>query len=139
MENQKLFELSDLLKELKDKKYGLEDELKSLNAEAESVQAEMIEIMLQEELANFNRDGVTFSLTTTEYPGPAEGRKDELYDKLKEQGYEGLFSVNSQTLRGLVGDLKADNDGAIPEWLEGLIQPNDKTVIRVTKSRKLKA
>jgi hypothetical protein len=138
MENQKLFELSDLLKELKDKKYGLEDELKAVNGEAESVQAEMIEIMLREEIANFNRDGVTFSLTTTEYPGPAEGRKEELYERLKAEGYEELFSVNSQTLRGLIGDLKSDNNGELPEWLTDLITPNEKTVIRVSKSRKIK-
>jgi hypothetical protein len=138
MENQKLFELSDLLKGLKDKKYQLDDELKAVNGEAESVQAEMIEIMLREELASFNRDGVTFSLTTTEYPGPAEGRKEELYDRLKAEGYEELFSVNSQTLRGLIGDLKSDNNGELPEWLTDLITPNEKTVIRVSKSRKIK-
>lgn len=138
MENKKIFDLSDKFKELKDKKYALDDELKALNGEIDAVQSELIEIMTEEELTSFNRDGVTFSLATTEYPGPAEGMKDELYSRLKAEGYEELFTVNSQTLRGLVGDLKADNGGNLPDWLNNLITPNEKTVIRVTKGRKLK-
>ena len=138
MENQRIFELSDRLKALKDKKYGLDDEVKAVTAEIEGVQGELIELMLEEELTSFNRDGTTFSLATTEYPGPAEGKKDELYEKLKAEGYEELFTVNSQTLRGLVGELKEANNGGLPEWLEGLITPNEKSVIRVTKGRKSK-
>jgi hypothetical protein len=137
--NKKLFELSDLLRELKDRKADLDDRLKAVNGEIEGIQGEMIEIMLTEELTSFARDGVTFSLAVTEYPGPVAERKDELWQQLRENGYGELFTVNSQTLRGLIGDLKADNNGELPEWLTNLIQPNEKSVIRLTKSRKLKS
>ena len=136
--NKKLFELSDLLRELKDRKADLDDSLKVVNGEIEGVQGEMIGIMLTEELTSFSRDGVTFSLAVTEYPGPVAERKDELWERLREQGYGELFTVNSQTLRGLIGDLKADNGGELPEWLNDLIQPNEKSVIRLTRGRKCK-
>lgn len=136
-ENKKLFELADRLKALKDEKYDLDDRLKEVNADVETVQAEMVEIMLSEEIGGFNRGGSQFSLTTAEYPGAVPERKDELYEKLKSAGYGNLFSVNSQTLRGFIGELKSNNDGQLPEWLDGLINENQKQIIRVTRGRKI--
>ena len=132
----KLLELSDFLKELKDKKTELEFKLKNLNGEIESVTTEMIDMMTTEELSSFNRNGVNFSLVMQEYPSPEPERKAELYDVMKEQGYEELFSINSQTLQATVKELMSNNAGALPDWLDGLIKIAEKASIRVTKSKK---
>lgn len=134
--DKKLLELSDLLKELRDKKSVLEFEVKGVNEEIDGVSTEMIDIMTTEELTNFNRNGTTFSLVVTEYPSPVVERKSELYDTMKEEGFEHLFTINSQTLQATVKELMSNNDGLLPMWLDGLIKVAEKASIRVTKSKK---
>ena len=132
----KLLELSDFLKELKDKKSGLEFELKGTNEEIESVTVEMIEMMTAEELSSFNRNGINFSLVIQEYPAPETEKKDELWDAMKEQGFGHLFIINSQTLQATIKELMSNNDGALPKWLDGLVKIAEKANIRVMKSKK---
>lgn len=132
----KLLELSDLLKELRDRKSELEHSLKGINGEIEDITKEMIEMMTTEELTSFNRNGTMFSLVVQEYPAPETERKDELWDVMKEQGYEHLFSINSQTLQATVKELISNNDGVLPDWLDGLIKIAEKSSIRVTRSKK---
>ena len=132
----KLLELSDLLKELRDRKSELEHSLKGINGEIEDITKEMIEMMTTEELTSFNRNGIMFSLVVQEYPAPETERKDELWNVMKEQGYEHLFSINSQTLQATVKELISNNDGVLPDWLDGLIKIAEKSSIRVTRSKK---
>ncbi|MEG1882070.1 MAG: hypothetical protein RR207_06245 [Clostridia bacterium] len=129
----KLLELSDNLRKLKEKKSSLDMEIKENNAEIDGVQTEMIDIMTTEELSSFNRDGVTFSLVTQELPSAEVERKAELYDTMKAQGFEHLFTINSQTLQATVKELIANNDGVLPEWLDGLIKIAERSIIRVRK------
>lgn len=135
--NNKLLEMSDVLKELRDKKSDLEYELKGVNGEIESYTKEMIDIMTTEELTSFNRNGVIFSLVVKEYPAPEPERKDELWQAMKDKGFEHLFTINSQTLQATVKEEISNNDGMLPGWLEGLIKVAEKASIRVTKSKKL--
>lgn len=132
----KLLELSDKLKELKDKKSELEFEVKQTNEEIDGVMTEMIDVMTTEELTSFNRNGVNFSLVVQEYPSPEAERKDELWEAMKENGYEHLFTINSQTLQATVKEMMSNNDGAMPDWLNGLMKIAEKASIRVTKSKK---
>ena len=55
---------------------------------------------------------------------------------MKANGFEDLFSINSQTLSATVKELIAGNDGVLPEWLEGLVKIAEKNSIRVAKSKK---
>ena len=134
--NTKLLELSDRLKELRTQKSDLEREVKGINEEIDSVTTEMIDLMTTEELTSFNRNGTTFSLVTQEYPAPEPERKGELWEVMKKNGFEDLFTINSQTLSATVKELIAANEGVLPEWLDGLIKIAEKNSIRVAKSKK---
>ena len=134
--NTKLLELSDRLKELRMQKSDLEREVKGINEEIDGVTTEMIDLMTTEELTSFNRNGTTFSLVTQEYPAPEPERKGELWEVMKKNGFEDLFTINSQTLSATVKELIAANEGVLPEWLDGLIKIAEKNSIRVAKSTK---
>ena len=134
--NTKLLELSDRLKELRMQKSDLEREVKGINEEIDDVTTEMIDLMTTEELTSFNRNGTTFSLVTQEYPAPEPERKGELWEVMKKNGFEDLFTINSQTLSATVKELIAANEGILPEWLDGLIKIAEKNSIRVVKSKK---
>lgn len=134
--NTKLLELSDRLKELRTQKSDLEREVKCINEEIDGVTTEMIDLMTTEELTSFNRNGTTFSLVTQEYPAPEPERKGELWEVMKKNGFEDLFTINSQTLSATVKELIVANEGVLPEWLDGLIKIAEKNSIRVAKSKK---
>ena len=134
--NTKLLELSDRLTELRTQKSDLEREVKGINEEIDGVTTEMIDLMTTEELTSFNRNGTTFSLVTQEYPAPEPERKGELWEVMKKNGFEDLFTINSQTLSATVKELIAANEGVLPEWLDGLIKIAEKNSIRVAKSKK---
>ena len=134
--NTKLLELSDRLKELRMQKSDLEREVKGINEEIDGVTTEMIDLMTTEELTSFNRNGTTFSLVTQVYPAPEPERKGELWEVMKKNGFEDLFTINSQTLSATVKELIAANEGILPEWLDGLIKIAEKNSIRVAKSKK---
>ena len=134
--NTKLLELSDRLKELRMQKSDLEREVKGINEEIDGVTTEMIDLMTTEELTSFNRNGTTFSLVTQEYPAPEPERKGELWEVMKKNGFEDLFTINSQTLSATVKELIAANEGVLPEWLDGLVKIAEKNSIRVAKSKK---
>ena len=134
--NTKLLELSDRLKELRTQKSDIEREVKGINEEIDGVTTEMIDLMTTEELTSFNRNGTTFSLVTQEYPAPEPERKGELWEVMKKNGFEDLFTINSQTLSATVKELIAANEGVLPEWLDGLIKIAEKNSIRVAKSKK---
>jgi hypothetical protein len=62
-----------------------------------------------------------------------------LYAALHEQGYEELFTVNTQTLGCFVkeqaveyADEHEGNDG-LPDWLDGLVKPYEQVGITVKK------
>ncbi len=132
----RLLELSDKLKELRLVKSDLEAQTKGVNEEIDGIMTEMIGIMTTEELTSFNRNGTTFSLVTTEYPSPEPDKKGELWEAMKANGFEDLFTINSQTLSATIKELISENDGVLPNWLEGLIKIAEKNSIRVAKSKK---
>ena len=137
MDENKRFELAEFLKELRDEKAELEAKVKGINAEIESISAELIADLIENESTGFNHKGYNFTLVIKEYPAAEPERKDELYAVMKKQGFEGLFTINSNTLSATVKDLKENNDGEMPEWLEGLIKVAEKATIQIRKGRKV--
>lgn len=133
--NSKLLEMSDVLKELRDKKRKLEFELKGINAEMESYIKDMLEIMATEELTSFKRNGATFTVVINKYPSPEPERKDELWEVMKDKGYEHLFTINSKTLQATVKELITNNNDMLPDWLDGLIKTTEKATISVTNPK----
>lgn len=133
MEVNKRNELLEFLVELRDKKADLESQQKALNAEIESVEDEIISDMMENEDASFNHKGITCSL----FVSPEQERKGDLWAAMKENGFEDLFTINSQTLSGTVKDLKANNDDQLPEWLDGLVKITEKPSIRLAKGKRI--
>ena len=133
MTDTKMLVLADQLKELRDRKSELDFEIKELNEHIEDTERELIEEMTTEEIETFKRNGVMFVLVKKEFPSAVPERKAELYDAMKEQGFEHLFTINAQTLSATLKELKANNDEALPKWLDGLVQTTEKASIQVRK------
>ena len=131
--SQKIFELSDEFKALKDTKKMQEEELKKTNAEIAEVEIALIDLMVNEELSAFKRNGQGFSLVIQNYPQAEPEKKDVLYKALKARGYEDLFTINSKTLTRELKDMIENNNDEIPNWLVGLVKPFEKTSIRMYK------
>ncbi len=132
--NNKLFELSDSLKALRDRKKALELEVKTVNGEISTVEMQLIDLMVENEVPSFKRGDSGFSLVIQNYPQAEASRKDELYEAFKEHGFSHLFTINHQTLTSTLKELMEQNEGSVPNWLEGLIKNYEKTSIRIYKS-----
>ena len=135
MSEKSMLAAADTLKALRDEKLELQEKLKGVQEGIDAVKAELIQYMTDEECTGFDRNGSHFSLVIREYPGAVPEEKEELYRRMREHGFEHLFTINVQTLSGTIKELKANNDDVLPDWLEGVIQIYEETNIRVTKSR----
>ena len=121
-----MFDLSDRLKALKDKKKEIETSLKGVNDMIFEVESALAELMTLSETQNFTRSGTMFSLTTSTKASAKAGRKDELYALLKDTGYGDLV-VETQI---------SENNDSLPQWLEGLVNVFEKTSISIRKNKK---
>jgi hypothetical protein len=137
MDANKRNELLEFLIELRDDKAEQERKLKALNGEIDGIESELIADMVDNEDASFNHKGVTCSLVQREFVSPEAERKNELWAAMRENGFEELFTINSQTLSGTIKDLKAENDDRLPEWLDGLIKVTEKPGIRLVKGKRV--
>ncbi|MEF2688643.1 MAG: hypothetical protein U0M73_03760 [Christensenellales bacterium] len=135
MSEKSMLAAADTLKALRDEKLELQEKLKGVQEGIDAVKAELIQYMTDEECTGFDRNGSHFSLVIREYPGAVPEEKEELYRRMREHGFEHLFTINVQTLSGTIKELKANNDDVLPDWLEGVIQIYEEPNIRVTKSR----
>ena len=133
-----MFDLSDRLKALKDKKKEIETSLKSVNDMIFEVESALAEFMTLSETQNFTRSGTMFSLTTSTKASAKAGRKDKLYALLKDAGYGDLVveTVNPSSLPAFVKEQISENNDSLPQWLEGLVNVFEKTSISIRKNKK---
>lgn len=136
MENNRLFELADRLKALRDRKDALEAELKQVNMEIDNTDWHLSDLMAETETQNFTRSGTMFCLTTKTRANAAPGRKNELFSALRCEGYGDMITetVNANTLSSFVKEQIAENDDMLPEWLSGLVNVFEKTTVGVRKA-----
>jgi hypothetical protein len=136
MESNDLFALADELRELKETKKRLEDELKSVGLEIDRVDAVLAQRMADTETQNFTRNGTMFCLTNTTRASAAAGRKDELFEALREAGYGDLVfeTVNANSLSAFVKEQTTENGDTLPQWLDGLVSVFEKTSVGVRKA-----
>ena len=136
MESNDLFALADELRELKETKRRLEDELKAVGLEIDRVDVGLAQRMSDTETQNFTRNGTMFCLTSTTRASAAAGRKEELFEALREAGYGDLVyeTVNANSLSAFVKEQTTENGDVLPEWLAGLVTVFEKTTVGVRKA-----
>ena len=137
MQQEKMFELADKLKALRDRKDALEAELKQVNMDIDNADWHLANHMAETETQNFTRAGTMFCLTTKTRASTTEGRKDELYAALRAEGYGDLIyeTVNANSLSAFVKEQIAESDDALPQWLSGLVNVFEKITVGVRKAR----
>ena len=133
MKETELIELSDMYLQVRDTKQKIEQQLKDINQELELIELDMIEKMTNNVIDSFKRNGVLFSIVSREFESANPETKEELYRQFKARGYENLFTINANTLGGVIREMKRDNEGMLPEWLNGLINTYEKQSIRIKR------
>ena len=136
MENNRLFEVADELKALRDRKDALEGELKQVNMDIDNVDWHLSTLMAETETQNFTRAGTMFCLTTKTRASATEGMKDELFGALRAEGFGDLIyeTVNANSLSAFVKEQISENDDSLPSWLDGLVNVFEKTTVGVRKA-----
>ena len=134
--SEKMFELADRLKALRDEKKDAEQRVKELNAALDETDAALAQLMTDTETQNFTRSGTMFYLTNTTRASSTADRKDELFEALRAEGYGGLVyeTVNANSLSAFVREQISENDDVLPDWLEGLVSVFEKTTVGVHKA-----
>ena len=136
MDNKQIFEMADRLKALQEQKKELEAQTKALTAEINTLDLQLSDAMAEAELDRFSRNGNTFYLKSRLFASPAAGRKDEMMDALKKNGYGSLVveTVNAQTLASFIKEQREANDGNDPDWLNGTVNAFEKVSVGVRKA-----
>ncbi len=134
----RMFELADTLKELKEAKKLAEQEVKDINAKIDEVDYALSELMAETETQSFTRSGTMFYLTTTTRASAVAEKKTDLYNSLKTNGYGDLVyeTVNANSLSAFVKEQTSENDDLLPDWLDGLVTVFEKTSVGVRKAAK---
>jgi chromosome segregation ATPase len=134
--SEKMFELADRLKALRDEKKDAQQRVKELNAALDETDAALAQLMTDTETQNFTRSGTMFCLTNTTRASATADRKDELFEALRAEGYGGLVyeTVNANSLSAFVREQISENDDVLPDWLEGLVSVFEKTTVGVRKA-----
>lgn len=138
MDSEKMFELADTLRALRDEKAEAEQRLKEINAAIDEADYHLSELMAETETQNFTRAGMMFCLTTKTRASATAGRKEELFSALRGAGFGDLVyeTVNANSLSAFVKEQIAENGDALPSWLSGLVNVFEKTSVSLRKSSK---
>ena len=109
--------------------------VKEVSAEIEQIDLALSDAMAEQEVERFSRNGSTFYLNTRLFASPAAGRKDEMMQTLKDNGYGSLVveTVNANTLASFVKEQKAANGDEVPQWLSDVVSVFEKVSVGVRK------
>lgn len=132
-----MFVLADKLKQKRDEKKEIESKLKELNTEIEAVEAQLFQLMLEEEIQSFQRSGYTFYMQVSPYPSVLPEKKEEFYNWLKENGYGSLIqeTINHNSLRAWVKEILEENGDELPEELQPILKIFEKQTVGIRKAR----
>jgi len=132
----RIFELADRYKELKEEKDALQGKLKELNKQLEKTNDELTAEMVDNELQNFQRGDRTFYLQTKLHAHDLKDKRDQLYEVLRKEGYGDLIkeTVNPKTLESFVREQIEENEGDLPEWIREYVSVYEKDVVGMRKA-----
>jgi hypothetical protein len=134
----KMFELAEQLKALKAEKRDLDAQVKDCAGEIDAAERLLVALMLESETQNFTRNGTMFCLATRTRASAAAGRKEELFDALRAEGFGDMIveQINANTLSSFVKEQRSENNDELPLWLSGLVSVYDQPGVSVRKSAK---
>ncbi len=138
MDSEKMFELADTLRALREEKAEAEQRLKEINAAIDEADYRLSEMMAETETQNFTRAGMMFCLTSKTRASATAGRKEELFAALRGEGFGDLVyeTVNANSLSAFVKEQIAENGDTLPAWLDGLVNVFEKTSVSLRKASK---
>lgn len=136
MENTQIFEMADRLKTLQEQKKDLEAKTKDLAVKIAELDEQLSDAMSEAELDRFSRNGSTFYLKSRLFASPASGRKDEMLQALKENGYGSLVveTVNSNTLASFIREQREATGEEVPAWLGDTVSTYEKVSVGIRRS-----
>jgi len=129
-----LFDISDKLVILRDRKKELEDELKEVNSDITETEEQLVAAMVEEEMQNFTRNGRQFILTNRTYANAKAGMMPEICSWMKDNGLADMVkeSVHPQTLQAWVKE-QLEEVGALPKELGEMLNVYEKSGISIRK------
>lgn len=131
-----IFDLSDQLAELKDHKDRLDAALKEIKSEYDQVEAQLAQLMLDEETGSFKRGGLQFVFQNKFFANAEPEQKDKLLSTLKEKDTGLVYeTVNANSLRSYVKAEYEANEDELPDWLQGLVKVGLKPSVSIRKAR----
>ena len=138
MDSEKMFEMADRLRGLRDEKAETEKRLKEINGKIDETDFRLSELMAETETQNFTRAGMMFCLTSKTRASAMAGRKEELFAALRGEGFGDLVyeTVNANSLSAFVKEQIEENGDVLPEWLDGLVKVFEKTSVSLRKAAK---
>ena len=138
MDSEKMFEMADRLRGLRDEKAEMAKRLKEINGAIDETDLRLSELMAETETQNFTRAGMMFCLTSKTRASAMAGRKEELFAALRGEGFGDLVyeTVNANSLSAFVKEQIEENGDVLPEWLDGLVKVFEKTSVSLRKAAK---
>lgn len=110
----------------------LDQQTKQAKSEMESAERCLIEAMNTAGVIDFkNEDGVSFGRRDATKYSCLAGDRAELLNRLEADGYRDAFTINPQTLSGMMAEMAANNEGELPDRYKDLIQVFPQTKISV--------
>lgn len=136
MSDTSMLTIADRLSVLKEQKSNLMAQMKDLNRQIDEATNALVQMMVDQECTSFHRGNHMFVLAVKEYLSAIPEEKERLYAAMKENGFEHLFTIPTNTLSATLKELKTNNDDELPGWLEGMVGSYEEATIQVRKATK---
>lgn len=116
-------ELAKKVNDLENRRMELEELVKDVKAQLRQAEADLFDRMEAEGLENARAEGYSFTRKDTPHYSCRADNQDDLYRALRKEGYGSLIreTVHAGTLNAFVREQVDSNGGAVPEFMDGLI------------------
>lgn len=116
-------ELALKVNELEDRKIELEEAVKAVKAQLKEAEEELFNRMVDEDIETARAAGYTFTRRDTPHYSCRGDNQEELYKALRKEGYGSLIreTVHAGTLNAFVREQVDGNGGAMPGYMDGLV------------------
>lgn len=127
--------LADQLLAIRNEQDELDARIKELNKQEEVIERQLFEMMVNEEVEKFTRNGKTFAPTVRTYASIKAECKEATFAWLKENGYGDLVKeqVNANSLTSLYKEM--DESGELPEEFSDMLNVYQKQSVVIRKGR----